>query len=111
MARLDWSPQPLFVFEDGYCVKRFWLCLRLNALFHNKYRGHSMRSGGATHYANIGASEERIMAIGRWSSEAWAGYRRNHPDVDMELRRRERREEEARRAIPGIVLSIESSST
>ncbi|KAF5314104.1 hypothetical protein D9611_006952 [Ephemerocybe angulata] len=42
-------------------------------------RGQSMRAGGATALAELGASPDAIQALGRWSSNAWKIYIRKHP--------------------------------
>ena len=49
------------------------------------YGGQSVRTSGATFYANLGISEDVLQAIGQWSSAAWKIYIRNHPAIHIEL--------------------------
>lgn len=50
--------------------------------------GHSFRAGGATYLAAIGVREEDIKRMGRWTSDAWQVYVRDHPTIIAELQRR-----------------------
>lgn len=50
--------------------------------------GHSFRAGGATYLASIGVREEDIKRMGRWTSDAWQIYVREHPTIIAELQRR-----------------------
>ncbi len=90
-AARRWQGQakPLFVFENGQVVSKLWFVNRLKDWAGDAYQGHSLRLGGATYYLNKGYSTTRIMALGRWSSAAWADYVRNHPNVELALLRRE----------------------
>ncbi|KAJ3832035.1 hypothetical protein F5878DRAFT_548726, partial [Lentinula raphanica] len=47
--------------------------------------GHSVRAGSATFFASLGVSESIIQAMGRWSSDAWKIYIRDHSTVRAEL--------------------------
>ncbi|KAH8930079.1 hypothetical protein BT69DRAFT_1180113, partial [Atractiella rhizophila] len=58
---------------------RSWFIRRLRMHFSSDVAGHSLRSGGATHLAANGIPDSTIQKIGRWSSEAFQIYIRNHP--------------------------------
>ncbi|KAF5342975.1 hypothetical protein D9758_013667 [Tetrapyrgos nigripes] len=69
----------LFARKDGSILTRQWFIRRLRHYFPEDVAGHSLRSGGATHYALEGYSWEEIQTLGRWSSEAFRLYIRKHP--------------------------------
>jgi hypothetical protein len=71
----------LFLREDGSHPTRAWFDSRLFSFVDRSFGGHSARAGGATFYASLGLSESIIMALGRWSSEAWKIYIRDNPCV------------------------------
>lgn len=75
----------LFLREDGSLPSRSWFESIFFKLLNRDYGGHSVRAGSATFYASLGVSETIIMAIGRWSSEAWKIYIRDHPTVRAEI--------------------------
>lgn len=71
------SSGPLFTFMNGTPVSRKYfsdqLCLSLNwcGLDSKQYKGHSFRIGAATTAFTKGISEQKIKAMGRWSSDAF----------------------------------------
>lgn len=79
----------LFLREDGSHPNRNWFDKHFFAVLSRDFGGHSPRAGGATFYAKLGLPEDIIMATGRWSSQAWRDYVREHPAlrVEMELAR------------------------
>lgn len=80
------SHPDLFICEDGSVPTRAWFDSKLFALVDRlNYGGHSLRSGGATFYASLGLPEDIIMALGRWSSQAWRIYVRENPAVRAEV--------------------------
>ncbi|KAF8811953.1 hypothetical protein BYT27DRAFT_7221270 [Phlegmacium glaucopus] len=72
---------PLFLREDGSHPTCAWFDTKLFTFIDRTYGGHSARAGGATFYASLGLSDSIIMALGRWSSEAWKIYIRDNPSV------------------------------
>jgi hypothetical protein len=75
----------LFLREDGSHPTRAWFESHLFSFVDRSFGGHSPRAGGATFYAALGLSESVIMALGRWSSEAWKIYIRDNPCVRAAL--------------------------
>jgi hypothetical protein len=71
----------LWIRENGQIPTYNWFRKRMLALFPSDYAGHSIRSGGATALAEQNVAPHLIMAIGRWSSEAWRLYIRKHPTL------------------------------
>jgi hypothetical protein len=69
----------LWLQENGTIPTYKWFMKRMRRLFPRDIAGHSMRSGGTTALAEANVAPHLIMAIGRWSSEAWRGYVRKHP--------------------------------
>ena len=71
---------PLFVFPDGIAISKnfFNCCLRKSLKFiglsSGNYKSHSFRIGSATHSASLGASDDLIMRMGRWKSNAFLRY-------------------------------------
>ncbi|KAM5540367.1 hypothetical protein V8D89_005825 [Ganoderma adspersum] len=77
---------PLFLRADGSRPTRSWFERRLfSVLPRSDYGGHSARAGGATHFASLGLSEDVLHALGRWSSQSWSIYIRDHPTIRAEL--------------------------
>lgn len=76
--RHPWRPE-LWLRANGSIPTRSWFMRRLRTHFATDVGGHSMRAGGATALAEAGISPDLIQAIGRWSSEAFRIYIRNHP--------------------------------
>ena len=72
-----WKPE-LWVREDGSYPARSWFSTVLHRHFGPNISGHSMRAGGATALAAAGVPDDRIRAIGRWSSDAYQAYIRQH---------------------------------
>ena len=75
----------LFLREDGSHPTRAWFDSKFFSFVDRSFGGHSARAGGATYYAALGLSEAVIMALGRWSSEAWKIYIRDNPCVRAAL--------------------------
>lgn len=75
----------LFLRHDGSIPTRAWFDSKLSSFLNRTYGGHSPRAGGATYYASLGLSENVIMAIGRWTSQAWKSYVRDNPSVRAAL--------------------------
>lgn len=69
--------------EDGTVPTRSWFIARLNSIFEGSRTGLSLRTGGATALAQAGMPMETIQCIGRWSSEAYRTYIRNHPLMNV----------------------------
>jgi hypothetical protein len=72
------SPE-LWLRSDGSIPTRTWFLRRLHQYFPDNVGGHSMRAGGATALAEAGLPPNIIQAIGRWSTEAFQVYIRQHP--------------------------------
>jgi hypothetical protein len=83
--KLHGARRPLFLREDGSHPTRVWFDSMLFSFVDRSFGGHSARAGGATFYASLGLSESVIMALGRWSSEAWKIYIRENPSVRAAL--------------------------
>ncbi|THH15404.1 hypothetical protein EUX98_g9472 [Antrodiella citrinella] len=73
----------LWVTSRGSIPTRAWFLSRLRQVFPptSNIGGHSLRSGGATHFAIAGWPDDRIQALGRWSSDAFKIYIRKNPVV------------------------------
>ncbi|KAF8546958.1 hypothetical protein OG21DRAFT_1517748 [Imleria badia] len=71
------SPE-LWLTRDGRVPTRSWFIRRLQRACGFEFTGHSMRAGGATTLALLGTAPHVIQAIGRWSSDEWQKYVRNH---------------------------------
>jgi hypothetical protein len=71
----------LWLTSSGSLPTRAWFLRRLHTLFPADVSGHSLRSGGATFFAALGWPDERIQALGRWSSDAFKIYIRKNPVV------------------------------
>ncbi len=69
----------LWLKYNGAVPTRGWFTRRLRTYFPSDVSGHSMRAGGATALALDGVGHDSIQAIGRWSSDAWRIYIRQHP--------------------------------
>lgn len=69
----------LWLDSTGVVPTRSWLLARMRLFLDSSISGHSIRSGGATYLALNRVPDERIQAIGRWSSDAWKVYIRHHP--------------------------------
>jgi hypothetical protein len=69
----------LWIRENGSVPTRSWFMDRLRRHFPAEIGGHSLRAGGATAYALAGAADDRIQALGRWSSDTFKLYIRKNP--------------------------------
>jgi hypothetical protein len=69
----------LWLREDGSIPTRAWFLNRFRSHFSGDVGGHSLRAGGATALAEAGIPPHMIQTIGRWSSEAFQIYIRQHP--------------------------------
>jgi hypothetical protein len=69
----------LWLRSNGQIPTRSWFVHRLHHHFANDVGGHSLRSGGATALAEAGVAPHIIQAIGRWASNAFQIYIRQHP--------------------------------
>ena len=72
------SQQPVFSFQSGKHLTREELTKILrHALQTTAVSSHSLRIGGATHMASLGASEAQIRRAGRWRRSASDRYVRH----------------------------------
>lgn len=72
----------LWLTTAGSIPTRRWFISRLRSVIPQAdISGHSLRAGGATYFAGLGWPDDRIQALGRWSSEAFRIYIREHPVV------------------------------
>jgi hypothetical protein len=71
----------LWIKEDRSIPTRGWFLHRFRQHFSGNVGGHSLRAGGATALAEAGVPPHMIQTIGRWSSEAFQIYIRQHPVV------------------------------
>jgi hypothetical protein len=69
----------LWLRQNGTVPTRAWFMRRLHSHFTDDVGGHSMRAGGATALAEARIPPDLIQAIGRWSSDAFRIYIRQHP--------------------------------
>lgn len=82
------SSPHLFISSNGWVPTRSWFLKRFHKFFGSNKSGHSMRSGGASAMAQAGLPQEHIQDVGRWSSEAFKTYIRDHPIMRLPLQRR-----------------------
>ena len=73
-----YHPQ-LWVTKAGLIPTRAWFLRHLRRFFPPTISGHSMRAGGATALAAAGVVPVLIQAAGRWSSDNFQKYIRQHP--------------------------------
>ncbi|KAH6890709.1 putative retroelement protein [Coprinopsis sp. MPI-PUGE-AT-0042] len=79
---------PLWLTRHGEVPNRSFFINRLKKFgFGKSIAGQSMRAGGATALAELGASSDSIQSLGRWSSNAWLRYIRKHPTLVYHLER------------------------
>jgi hypothetical protein len=79
-SHLDTQLADFLVREDGTRPPRDWFLARLrDVLDCDDISGHSLRAGGTTFCALLGYSEDIIKRRGRWSSQSWELYVRDHP--------------------------------
>ncbi|KAK6195797.1 hypothetical protein SNE40_001152 [Patella caerulea] len=78
---------PLFIINTNpiprsYFDKKLFSCLSFCKLNPKNYKGHSFRIGAATHASEIGISDAKIRALGRWHSNAFKKYVRTYNIMD-----------------------------
>ncbi|KAF9003754.1 hypothetical protein BDZ89DRAFT_882483, partial [Hymenopellis radicata] len=66
--KLHGARAALFIRDNGVVPTRSWFESKFFALVSKEFGGHSVRSGGITHYASLGLAESILQALGRWSS-------------------------------------------
>ncbi|RDB27517.1 hypothetical protein Hypma_003769 [Hypsizygus marmoreus] len=72
----------LWLCADGSIPTRNWFLRRLRTHLPDKdVAGHSLRAGGATALALAGIPGYLIQAIGRWASDTFRIYIRQHPTL------------------------------
>lgn len=71
----------LWLTERGDVPTRRWFLSRLQKANLENIGGHSLRAGGATFFAASGWPDDRIQALGRWSSDTFKIYIRKNPVV------------------------------
>ena len=69
----------LWLTGAGSIPTRTWFLVRLRQFCGSTMSGHSMRAGGATALAMAGVPPDLIQAAGRWSSDEFHKYIRQHP--------------------------------
>lgn len=77
----------LFITAKGKPPNRAWFLKHFRRFFSSEKSGHSMRSGGASALARAGFPLDHIQDVGRWSSEAFKTYVRDHPLMRLPLQR------------------------
>lgn len=75
-----WLPS-LWIRSNGSLPTRSWFLRQLHHHFPPSISGHSMRAGGATALAAQGVPDDRIRILGRWSSDAYQLYLRQHVHI------------------------------
>lgn len=74
-----YHPQ-LWLRADGSVPTRGWFIRQLRTHFpSHDVGGHSLRAGGATALAEAGIPSHIIQAVGRWASDMFQIYIRQHP--------------------------------
>ena len=68
------ASSPLWLTSEGTVPSRSFFMTRFRLFYSKSYGGASMRAGGATQLALLGASSKVIRGIGRWTSKAWELY-------------------------------------
>lgn len=71
----------LWLTSQGRIPTRQWFMNLLRRFFGKDVAGHSLRAGGAMALALAGIPDDRIQAIGRWTSETYCIYIRKHPTL------------------------------
>ncbi len=80
--------EPLFLDHAGNSVSRTWFQKQLKSILLSagisatNFSSHSFRIGAATSAAQKGLTKHQIQTLGRWSSEAGDGRRREHSRPD-----------------------------
>lgn len=75
----------LFITAAGTHPSRNWFNGRFFCLLGKEYGGQPCCSGGITFYASLGLDEDILMGLGRWSSQAWKLYLRDHPAAQAKI--------------------------
>jgi hypothetical protein len=70
---------PLWLRTDGSIPTRGWFIRRLRHHFPSDVGGHSLCAGGAMALAQAGVAPNIIQATGRWASDTFQVYIRQHP--------------------------------
>ena len=78
------SPE-LWLTHEGHLPTCAWFTRHLLKACGSEFSGHSMRARGATTLALSGTPPHVIQAIGRWSSDEWQKYIRNHAYLQQAL--------------------------
>ncbi|KAK4697325.1 hypothetical protein P7C70_g8227, partial [Phenoliferia sp. Uapishka_3] len=76
--RLFGSTGPLLLRKSGVAPTRAWF-IPLLKRHAPGVTGHGLRAGGATFLAQLGVPDSLIKRMGRWNSDAWEKYIRDHP--------------------------------
>ncbi len=71
----------LWLQELGLPPLRSWLLCKLHTTLPSEYSGHSFRARGTTHLAEVGVLDNKIQAMGHWSSETWWVYVHKNPVI------------------------------
>jgi hypothetical protein len=69
----------LFLNHPGFCPRDIGSCIALANFLPRNFGGQSLRAGGATRLPSLGTDPAIIQATGRWSSDTWKIYIRQHP--------------------------------
>ena len=78
------SPGPLFTLSNlspvhrDFFIKHLRKALSFCGFSWDRYKSHSFRIGGASHYADLGFSDAQIRLLGRWGSDAFLQYIRSY---------------------------------
>ncbi|THH17333.1 hypothetical protein EW146_g3442 [Bondarzewia mesenterica] len=71
----------LWLTSTGAPPTRAWFLRCLRAIFPMDIAGHSLCSGGVTHFAAASWPDEHIQALGHWTSQAFKIYIRKNPII------------------------------
>jgi hypothetical protein len=77
---------PLFMLSNGTMATSKWLISKFRDNITTRYTNLgecSFRAGGLTHMAAMGYDLEILRILGRWKSDAFEKYLRDHPEVLM----------------------------
>jgi hypothetical protein len=69
----------LFLNHSGSVPSRGWFMHCFRQFLPREFGGQSLRAGGATWLASRGTDHAIIQATGRWASDTWKIYIRQHP--------------------------------
>ena len=76
LANYNARAQPLYQFADGRFLTADDINFWLGQLTEPGVTSHSLRTGGATRIAELGAPTWQLQASGRWRSNAYQRYLR-----------------------------------